>query len=45
MHALYYNFINKHKNIFNHYYAIAQQVNYWNKKLLNILHNNILKIY
>jgi len=30
--ALYYNFINKHKNIFKHNYAIAQQVNNWNKK-------------
>jgi deoxyribodipyrimidine photolyase-related protein len=30
--ALYYNFINKHQELFKKNYAIAMQVNNWNKK-------------
>jgi deoxyribodipyrimidine photolyase-related protein len=41
--ALYYNFINNHQKLFKHNYAIAQQVNNWNKKSKSE-QNEIIKI-
>jgi deoxyribodipyrimidine photolyase-like uncharacterized protein len=34
--ALYYNFINKHQEIFKKNYAIAQQVKNWNNKGIKV---------